>query len=125
MVSIILSIIIVLVIIFIIPFITYGLASVFTGLKPPVTVSPSRFLFSVLITKIGTSIAFVLLYYISRETISGQWHLYAIVWWLMLVIGEIGQAIGPNYTKKEAILGIISETIYLPLSAFIIYQLMG
>jgi len=125
MVSIISSIIIVLVIIFIIPFITYGLASVFTGLKPPVTVSPSRFLFSVLITKIGTSIAFVLLYYISRETISGQWHLYAIVWWLMLVIGEIGQAIGPNYTKKEAILGIISETIYLPLSAFIIYQLMG
>jgi hypothetical protein len=125
MVSIILSIIIVLVIYFIIPFIAYGLASVITGLKPPENVSPSRFLFSVLITKFGTSIAFVLLYYISRESLSGQWHMYAIVWWLMFVIGEIGQAIGPNYTKKEAILGIISETIYIPLSAFIINQLIG
>jgi len=37
----------------------------------------------------------------------------------MFVIGEVGQAIGPNYTWKEAIAGIISETVYLPLSAYV------
>ena len=42
-----------------------------------------------------------------------------LIYGLASVMGEIGQTIGPNYTWKEAIAGILSETIYLPLSAYI------
>jgi len=67
----------------------------------------------------------VLIFYFARSSLSGQWLLYALIWWLMFVIGEIGQAIGPNYTWKEAIAGVISETVYLPLSAYVTNSLIG
>ena len=119
------SFVLVLAVIYIVPFLVYGLASVVTGLKPPEGVSPARFLISILVSKVGTAIAFVLIFYIARSSLSGQWFLYAVIWWLMLIIGEIGQAIGPNYSWKEAIAGIISETVYLPLSAYITNWLTG
>ena len=119
------SFVLVLAVIYIVPFLVYGLASVVTGLKPPEGVSPARFLISSLVSKVGTAIAFVLIFYIARSSLSGQWFLYAVIWWLMLIIGEIGQAIGPNYSWKEAIAGIISETVYLPLSAYITNWLTG
>lgn len=119
------SFVLVLAIIYIVPFLVYGLASVITGLKTPEGVSPARFLVSVLVSKVGTAIAFVLIFYITRSSLSGQWFLYAAIWWLMFVIGEIGQAIGPNYSWKEAIAGIISETVYLPLSAYATNWLIG
>lgn len=125
MAKVILSIILVLIIIYIVPFIVYGLATVVAGLKPPESASPARFLLSVLVSKIGTAVAFVLIFYFARSSLSGQWVLYAFVWWLMFLTGEIGQAIGPNYTWKEAIAGIISETIYLPLSAYGTNWLVG
>lgn len=120
-----LTIVLVLAIIYMVPFLVYGLASVVAGLKTPEGVSPARFLISVLVSKIGTAIAFVLIFYFARSSLSGQWLLYAFVWWLMFVIGEIGQAIGPNYTWKEAIAGVISETVYLPLSAWLTDWLLG
>lgn len=120
-----LSVILVLVIIFIVPFLVYGLFTVVAGLKPPEGASPSQFLTSVFVSKVGTAIAFVLIFYFARSSLSGQWFLYAFIWWLMFTIGEIGQAIGPNYTWKEAIAGIISETIYFPLSAYITNWLIG
>lgn len=120
-----LSIVLVLVIIYIVPLLVYGLASVVADLKPPEGASPAQFLISVLVSKIGTAIAFVLIFYFARSSLSGQWLLYAFVWWIMFVIGEIGQAIGPNYTLKEAIAGIISETVYLPLSAYLTNWLIG
>lgn len=43
----------------------------------------------------------------------------------MFVIGEVGQAIGPNYGWKEAVAGVISETVYLPLSAWLVDWLLG
>jgi hypothetical protein len=119
------SIILVLVIIYIVPFIIYGIASVVTKLEPPKGVSPKRFLVSVLISKIGTSICFVLLYYIAREAIASQFLPYAGIWLIMIILGEIGQAIGPNYSWKEAILGIISEIVYVPLSAYLIFRILG
>ena len=125
MVMVILNIVVVLAIIYVVPFLVYGLATTVTSLKPPEGASPARFLISVLVSKIGTAIAFVLIFYIARSSMSGQWFLYAFVWWIMIVIGEIGQAIGPNYTWKEAIAGILSETIYLPLSAYITELLIG
>ena len=119
MINVILGVFFVLAIIYIVPFLIYGLASVVAGLKSPEGASPARFLVSVLISKIGTAIAFVLIFHFARNSLSGQWILYAFLWWLMFVMGEIGQTIGPNYTWKEAIAGILSETIYLPLSAYI------
>ena len=125
MTKVVLSMVFVLVIIYVVPFLVYGLASVVAGLKSPEGASPTQFLISVLVSKIGTAIAFVLIFYFARSSLSGQWLLYAFVWWLMFAIGEIGQAIGPNYTWKEAIAGIISETVYLPLSAYITNWLTG
>ena len=119
MTNVILSVFFVLTIIYIVPFLIYGLASVVAGLKSPEGASPARFLVSVLISKIGTAIAFVLVFHFARNSLSGQWMLYAFLWWLMFVMGEIGQTIGPNYTWKEAVAGILSETIYLPLSAYV------
>jgi len=86
--------------------------------------SPLMFLLSVLVSKIGTAIAFVLIFYFARNTFGSNWLLYAFIWWLMYIIGEVGQAIGPNYSWKEAIAGIISETAYFPLSAYIIHCLI-
>ena len=105
-------------------FLVYGIATKVVSLKPPEG-SPVRFLLSVLVSKFGVAIAFVLIYYIARSSLNGQWFLYAFLWWIMIIIGEIGQTIGPNYTWKEAVAGIISETIYLPLSAYITELLIG
>lgn len=123
--KIILNIILVLAIIYVVPFLVYSIFSAVAGLKPPEGVSPLQFLVSVFVSKIGTAIAFVLIFYFARSSLSGQWLLYAFIWWSMFVIGEIGQAIGPNYTWKEAMAGAISETVYLPLSAFVANWLIG
>ena len=123
MIKIILSIILVLAIIYIIPFIVYAIFSAVAGLKTPPG-SPLTFLLSVLVSKIGTAIAFVLIFYFARNSLSGHWLLYAFIWWLMFAIGEVGQAIGPNYSWKEAIAGVISETAYFPLSAYIVNWLI-
>jgi hypothetical protein len=121
----ILSIVLTLAIIYIVPFLVYGIFSAVAGLKPPEDASPVQFLVSVFVSKGGTAIAFVLIFYFARDSLSGRWLLYAFIWWLMFVIGEVGQAIGPNYSWKEAMAGIISETIYFPLSAFVTNRLIG
>ena len=122
---IILSILLTLVIIYIVPFLIYVIFSKMADLKPPEDVSPLQFLTGIFVSKVGTAIAFVLIFYFARNSFSGQWLLYAFLWWLMYTIGEVGQAIGPNYTWKEAIAGIISETVYFPLSAFVTNWLVG
>ncbi|MBZ0308588.1 MAG: hypothetical protein K8I82_21155 [Anaerolineae bacterium] len=119
-----LSIFLVLSVIYIIPFLVYGIFSAVIGLKPPEGASPLTFLLSVLVSKIGTAIAFVLIFYAARESLSDQWLLYAFLWWVMYVIGEVGQAIGPNYSWEEAIAGAISETLYFPLSAYLVHSLL-
>lgn len=125
MIKIILNIVLVLAVIYLVPFFVYALATVVADMKLPEGASPAQFLMSVLVSKIGTAIAFVLIFYFARSSLSGQWLLYAFVWWLMFVMGEIGQAIGPNYTWKEALAGILSETVYLPLSAYLTNWLIG
>jgi hypothetical protein len=121
----ILSIVLTLAIIYIVPFLVYSVFSAVAGLKPPEGASPLQFLVSVFVSKVGTAIAFVLIFYFARDSLSGQWLLYAFIWWLASVMGEIGQAIGPNYSWKEAFAGGISETIYFPLSAFVTNWLIG
>jgi len=123
--KVVLSILVVLAVIYTVPFLVYGLSSVVVGLKTPEGASPARFLTGVLVSKIGTALAFVLIFYLARDSLSGQWLLYASFWWLMFVFDEIGQAIGPRYSLAEAIAGVVSETIYLPLSAYLTHWLLG
>lgn len=115
----------VLAIFFIVAFLVYGSFSALTGLKAPGEATPLVFLTSVLVIKAGHTFAFVLLFYLARNTFSPNWLVYAFMWWLMFVIGEIGQAIGPNYSSQEAVAGIISETIYFPLAGFVTRRLIG
>ena len=110
-------------VIFIVPIVVYGAFAAVTGLKSPGS-SPVLFLVSTAVSKLGTAIAFVGLFYIGREVLGGQWVLYAGLWWLMFVIGEAGQAIGPDYSTQEAVAGAISETIYFPLSGLIVSWLV-
>jgi hypothetical protein len=120
-----LSIILTLAIIYVVPFLVYAVFSAVVGLKPPEGTSPVRFLVSVLVVKVGVALGFVLIFYFARGSLSGRWLLYASIFGLTSVIGEIGQAIGPNYSWTEAVAGIVSETVYWPLSAFVVNWLVG
>ena len=113
-----------LVIIFVVPFVVYAGLSEFAGLDPPEG-TPLTFLTGVFVSKVGTALAFVLIFYLARHDLSGRWIAYAFLWWLMYAIGEIGQAIGPGYSWKEAVAGIISETIYFPASAWVVNRLLA
>ena len=122
--KIILSIILTLAIIYTVPFVVYSIAAVAVGLEPPQGESASQFLIGVFVSKAGTAIAFVLIFYFARASLGGQWFLYALLWWLMFVIGEVGQAIAPDYSWTEAVGGIVSETVYLPLAAFVTNRML-
>lgn len=123
--KILLSFVLVLLTIYLVPFLVYGLGAALAGLRTPAGVSPRQFLHGVLVSKVGTALAFVLIFQLAHSVLAGQWLLYAGAWWLMFVFGEIGQAIGPNYGWKAAVAGVISESIYLPLSAWMVDRLLG
>lgn len=111
-------------VIFVVPVLVYGAFSAVTGLQPP-SDSPTLFLLGTAVSKLGTAIAFVAIFYLARDVIAGQWLLYAGIWWLMFTIGEVGQAITPDYSWEEAVAGVVSETIYFPLSGLILAWLVS
>ncbi len=123
--KVVLAVVLVLAIFFVVAFLVYGAFSAITGLRTPGGASPMVFLSSVLVVKLGHALAFVLIFYFARSSLSSHWLFYAFIWWLMFVIGEVGQAIGPNYSWQEAIAGVISETIYFPGAAFVTDRLIG
>jgi hypothetical protein len=43
----------------------------------------------------------------------------------MFIAGEIGQAMGPGYTWREALAGGISATVYVPLAGWITARAAG
>ncbi len=110
--------VLVLVIIFIVPILVYGTVSSVTGMQVPGG-SAISFLGGVLVSKIGTASAFVALFYIARDKFADHWLQYAFVWWIMFAFGEIGQAIGEEYSWQEALAGIVSEAIYFPLASYV------
>ncbi len=124
MFKIVIAILLVLLVIYILPILVYGIFSSIFGLKTPEGASPMVFLASVFVTKFGTALAFVLIFYIGRSYFSEYWLQYALCWLAMYVIGEIGQAIVPTYSWKEAVAGIISEIMYFPLSAYILHLII-
>jgi hypothetical protein len=120
-----LAILAVLLTIYAVPFVVYGAASVFGGLRPPATASAGRFLLGVLVTKLGTAVAFVVLFSATKSLWGDRWFLYASVWFLMFAFSEVGETISGRTTRVEAALGILSEAIYAPLSAFVVQWLLG
>ncbi len=106
-------------------FLGYGVFAITMGLEPPEEASPGTFLLVVLIDKTGHAIAFVLIFFLARKSLTGRWPVYAFVWWLMFVLGEVARAIGPGYSWQEAIAGMLSETIYFPISAYVTNRMLG
>ena len=102
----------------------YGSFSALGLVDLPDAESPGRFMLAVLVQKIGVALGFVLLFRLAADTLAGRWLLYAAIWWLMSVVVEIGQALGPGYSAAEAVAGIISEAIYFPLSALVASRLL-
>jgi hypothetical protein len=121
-----LNVVVVCVIMFVTAFLVYGAFSAATGLQPPEGVSPARFLFGVVVTKIGHALAFVLLFYLALQVFLRHWVLYAFIWWCMFALSEVGEAICfAEYSWTEAILGIVAEAVYFPLAALATKCLLG
>lgn len=102
---------------FITPIAIYGIFSKFFEVKEPE--KKLRFFAGVLLEKIGTSIGFVGLFYLG-QSFSNNWFAFGLVWFVMFAVTEVGQIYTHSSPKREAIAGIISESIYFPLSAYII-----
>ena len=119
------TILLVLVVIYVVPFVFYGGASALWGLQPPPSASPGRFLLGVLVTKVGTAFGFVTLFAVSRAIWSRRWILYAMLWFVMFVFGEFGEVVSGRWTMLDAVLGVASEAVYFPVSAFITQRLLG
>ncbi len=115
----------VLAIIYVVPLVLYGAASRLGGLELPTESSPQRFLLGVLVTKLGTAVAFVLLLEMTSAVWIDRWLLYGLIWFGMFAASEVGDAISGRSTWREASLGILSEAIYAPASAFAAYRLLG
>ncbi len=108
--------------VFAVPFAVYGCASAFLELKPP-SGSALRFLSGVAITKLGTAVAFVALFALAHAEWRSRWILYAAIWFLAFAASEIGDVVRSVSSPAEAALGILSEAIYAPVSAFAVHRL--
>ena len=115
----------VLAIIYVVPLLIYGAASTLGWLKLPTQSSPQAFLFGVLITKVGTTAAFVFILLLSGEVWGGRWLLYGLIWFAMFSASELGDAIAGRSSWAEAMLGVISEAIYAPAAALAAHQILG
>ena len=117
------AVILVWALLFAIPFAVYGSASTFLDLKAPV--GPAwRFLCGVAVTKLGMTAAFVALFALSRDAWRGHWPLYGSIWFAMFAASEIGDVVRMATGIDEAILGILSEAVYAPASAFVINRVL-
>lgn len=125
MTELIIAILLVLLAIYVLPFVVYGGASILGGLRPPTTASPGRFLLGVMVTKLGTAVAFVSIFAVSRTIWGPRWLLYGMLWFVMFALSELGEAVSGRTTREEAMLGVVSEAIYAPLSAFITQWFLG
>lgn len=111
-------------IIFSVPIVTYGFFQTYGGAAMPEGARPAVFLSGVAVSKAGTAIAFTGIYALARSAAADRWLHYSALWWLMFVMGEIGQALGSGYSWPNAVAGIVSESIYLPLAAFLLHRIL-
>ncbi|MDZ4178316.1 MAG: hypothetical protein U1E29_03650 [Coriobacteriia bacterium] len=115
----------VLAIIYFVPFVIYAGASAIGLVNIPAEASPQRFLLGVLIIKLGTAAAFVLILVLGSPVFSFGWLTYALVWFAMFATSEIGDAVTTRSSWPEALLGIISEAVYAPAAALAAFAILG
>ena len=123
--SLVLAIVVTLAVIYVVPLVIYGAASALGGMELPSESSPQRFLLGVFVTKLGTAIAFVLLFQLALDAWVDLWFLYAVLWFVMFAASEIGDAISGRSSWPEAVLGVLSEAVYAPASAFAVSSILG
>ncbi|MDZ4168250.1 MAG: hypothetical protein U1E26_01155 [Coriobacteriia bacterium] len=123
--SIVLAIAAVLAIIYVVPFVVYAGASALGLAEIPAEVSPQRFLLGVLITKLGTAVAFVLILHLGSPAFSVGWLTYSLIWFGMFAASEIGDAVSTRSSWSEAMLGVLSEVIYAPAAALAAFAILG
>jgi len=109
----------------VVPFATYGVASSLGWVDLPADSSPRAFLVGVLVTKLGTAVALVLILAFSGSAWTGRWWLYALIWFVMFGASEVGEAISGRSSWPEAGLGLASEAIYAPVSVVVAYRILG
>lgn len=112
-------------IIYLVPLALYALGSRFVSMPAPEDAGPARFLGGVLVTKIGTAVAFTGLYWLSRDAWGDRWLAYAALWFFMFAASELGDLITRRSTSAETIIGIASEAIYAPFSAWVVGAVLG
>ena len=56
---------------------------------------------------------------------SRRWFLYATLSFVMFVFGEFGEVVSGRWTMLDAVLGVASEAVCFPMSAFITQRLLG
>lgn len=115
----------VLAILYIVPLIFYGVASRFVDMPAPEKTGPARFLTGILITKLGTAIAFVALYRLDERLWSTGPAVYVVIWLGMFIASEVGDAVSGRSSRAEALIGIASEVVYLPLAAWAMVAILG
>lgn len=82
---------------------------------------PQRYLLGVTIIKIGFAFGFVALYRMVQSSLMRPWFHYAVIWWSMFALLELGQVVTPGGNSLGfAVAGVLSEAVYLPLSAAIV-----
>lgn len=120
-----LSTVTVLAIIYLVPLVLYALSSRFISMPSPENAGPARFLTGVLVTKFGTAVAFVGVFWLSRATWENRWLVYAALWFAMFAGSEVGDAVSGRSTTGEAVVGVVSEAVYAPLSAWVVYEMLA
>lgn len=108
---------------FVVPIIVYGTFASLSWLQPPGD-DAFAFLSGVAVSKLGTAFAFVGIWVLGREVLEREWGLYVVYWLVMFVFGEVGQALGPDYGWQEALAGVISEALYLPLAGLVVRRIL-
>lgn len=115
----------VLAIIFTVPFAVYGTGSALHLVDVPREASAQRFLLGVLLTKLGTAAAFVLILHLGAPALAGRALLYSLIWFAMFAASEIGDALSGRSSRQESLLGVISEALYAPAAALAAYAILG
>lgn len=115
-----LSMLSVLAVIYVVPLALYGAASRFVAMPAPAEAGAARFLIGVLVTKTGTAAAFVGSYWLASPAIRGREGLFAVLWLVMFVASEVGETLSRRTTSTEALIGMISEGIYVPISVWVV-----
>lgn len=79
---------------------------------------------SLAVTRFGMALAFVGFWLMVRyDQVERIWT-FVLFWWVMLVLYEVGQALGSTYSLADALIGIGAATVALPLAGLIVSRLM-